>query len=112
MNRTDREAMQLAIDQVLAAGGPRADQIKDKLATAGFTEAGYSASYCRQCDSMRLKPWDAPPCHTCEDDDDAAAYGQRPVEVRFLRKMLALGVSRFHPDPVAVIAEAEGRTKQ
>jgi hypothetical protein len=40
-------------------------------------------------------------------EDPSDDWGYRPQEVALLRRMLAAGVSRFHPHPMQAIAEAE-----
>jgi hypothetical protein len=38
------------------------EQIDCKLKDEGFEKAGQFAAYAVQCDTLRLKPWEAPPC--------------------------------------------------
>jgi hypothetical protein len=38
------------------------EQIEHKLKDEGFEKAGHFAAYAVQCDTLRLKPWEAPPC--------------------------------------------------
>ena len=47
---------------------------------------------------LRLKPWQNPPCFGDEDGDG-------PADV-LLQRMLAAGISRFHPDPLSALAES------
>jgi hypothetical protein len=63
-----------------------------------------------QSDSLHLRPWETPPLHTHDDGIvDSLGWGRRPNEVALLRKMIALGLSRFEPDPLQAIDEAERR---
>ena len=55
------------------------------------------AAYGCQIDALKLKPWQTPPCY-CDGEGDAPGD-------RLLRRMLKAGVSRFHPDPLAALAE-------
>lgn len=60
--------------------------------------AEFAAYHC-QIESLKLKPWEEPPCH-CDGD------GDKPGD-ELLRKMFAAGISRYHPDSLAALAEAE-----
>jgi hypothetical protein len=58
-----------------------------------------------QIHALHLKPWEEPPCAADEDGPD-----ERDKEAqRLLRQMLAFGVSRWHPDPLAAIEAAKQR---
>jgi hypothetical protein len=59
--------------------------------------------------SLRLKPWQAPPVHTGDGVGDGNTYGSRPREVELRRRMIALGISVYEPDPIAAIAAASSR---
>jgi hypothetical protein len=111
MTKNDRAALELAMEY--ARRDPmRAEQLDSKLAGTRFTSGkGWAippepweavarfAAYGCQMKSLRLRPWETPPCHVDES--------RTSREASFLRKMLAAGVSRFHPDPLAALAEAE-----
>jgi hypothetical protein len=73
--------------------------------------SGKFAAYSQQWQSLNLLPWQAPPAHT-EIGRDVDEYGGRLPEVTLLQKMLMLGISRYHPDPVAAIAEAAKEAKR
>jgi hypothetical protein len=61
-----------------------------------------------QSQTLGLYPWQCEPVHVHDDGVvDVSCYGRRSDEVALLRKMLALGVSIFEPDPPAAIAKAE-----
>jgi hypothetical protein len=79
---------------------------------AWFVEAEHCAAKA-QALSLPLKPWECPPASVYDDGQFADCYGRRPDEVRLLRKMIALGVSRYEPDvPCAIeLAEREQRPK-
>ncbi len=71
-----------------------------------LTEAEQSAAYSAQIDNLHLKPWEEPPC---VQDPHVPLRGS-PAELkamRLLRRMLALGVSRWVHDPLKAMAEAE-----
>jgi hypothetical protein len=113
MKKIDREAFKLAIEQLIRAEPDRTEQIDEKLKEGGLWEAGTFAAYCRQCDVLHLMPWQDPPCHIDLDEehdegdaarDQISGYEQA---AKLLREMLALGVSRWHPDPLAAIEAAK-----
>ena len=64
------------------------------------------AIYCCQGRSLHLAPWQDPPCH-----GDAPAEWCDPDAKKLLQQMLAHGVSRWHPDPLAAI-EATAERKR
>jgi hypothetical protein len=105
----DRAAMQLAIDK--ARADPfRTEQIVGKLIAEGFEETGEFAAYVCQCDSLHLPPWELPPC--CIDDpdnpeDDGPWHWGEKKAAKLLKQMLALGISKYHPDPPAAIKAAK-----
>jgi hypothetical protein len=97
----DRVALTAALEQARAEGADRAAQIAAK----GWREAAESAVYHCQCRALCLRPWQEPPC--VADADDPAERDK--AAQKLLREMLALGVSRFHPDPLAAIEAAKQR---
>jgi hypothetical protein len=60
---------------------------------------------------LHLKPWQPPPCWAEFDDEDnkAGPISGRRAAAELLQRMLALGIGRWHPDPLAAIEAAEGR---
>jgi hypothetical protein len=97
------------------ARGPRdAEYIDAKLEREGFKEAGRFADYSAQVRSLRLPPWAYPPCWISLDEIDALiAAGDDPhgkhIAAKLLKRMLALGISKYHPDPMAAIEAATKR---
>jgi hypothetical protein len=58
--------------------------------------------------TLRLPPWETEPLHAVDDGViDPNGWGNRPDEVALRRKMIALGISIYEPDPPAAIAKAE-----
>jgi hypothetical protein len=86
-------------------------QLDDMLAAGrSWQEVAEFASYSLQFQTLRLKPWETPPCDA-DDTPDAAVhdrfgYFTEPTAVALLKRMKAAGVSRFHPDPMRALAEA------
>lgn len=109
VKKTDRAALELAMQR--AARDPEmAEFLKCKLdgermadgagwaiPPARWEDAAQSAAYSCQIAALKLKPWETPPCFADEDGAD-------PGDV-LLRKMLAAKISRWHPDPLAALAE-------
>ena len=63
--------------------------------------AAFAAYHC-QIRALKLKPWNAPPCVASEDNPDERDKDAQ----KLLRKMLAAGVSRYAPDPMAALAKS------
>ena len=92
-----------------AEGAARAKQLDSKLRDEPWKEVAQFASYCAQGRALDLMPWQSPPCHAnlralSEPFGDPRAARE---SAELLKKMLALGLSRFEPYPLAAIAEAE-----
>jgi hypothetical protein len=98
MRRTDREALELAIEWQKARGADRREQLEHIVARDGWEEAAQFCAYSAQMAALRLKPWEAPPCWASIGDGTAAG--------ELLERMLAAGISRYHPDPEGALAEA------
>jgi hypothetical protein len=64
------------------------------------------AAFNAQMLSLHLSPFEMPPCWVKDPPHpDDLQYCEEAYEL--LKKMQANGVSRWHPDPLAAIAEAE-----
>jgi hypothetical protein len=113
LSENDRAAMKLALERVkkIAVYGKTAH---DLLRTSSFEKAGNYASFWCQMYALHLRPWQTPPCrvfdYDFEPDGDKIPQQIRcryePGEVDLLRRMLALGISKYHPDPMAAIEAA------
>src|SRR5262245_58029744 len=105
MIKLDREAMQLAIDTLLAdASEPgRQQQIRDKLAHprqwGTWEETGSFAAFVCQVQSLGLRPWERPPCASDGVGEERHA--------KLYRQLKAAGVSIYHPDPAAALEAAQ-----
>jgi hypothetical protein len=111
MKTVDREALELALARRRAESQDASEQLDHIIARDGWHEAGQFASYCGQMASLRLRPWQAPPVwvEVGEDDDRRRPHTGRRAASELLARMLALGISKFHPDPLRAIAEAEAK---
>ena len=102
MTKLDRSALKLAMERTRAESPGRSKQIDAKLKDEPWEEVAWFAAYCAQIELLKLKPWQQPPCHADEDDPNERGKAAQ----KLLREMLAAGVSRYHPDPLAAIAAA------
>jgi hypothetical protein len=100
----DRDALERAIAMMRQHSPAEAAQIDGKLTHEGFDAAGKFAAYCCQCETLRLKPWEAPPCHVHGDGIDPNVYGYRPGEVALYNRLRGAGLSLYEPDPIAALA--------
>ena len=62
------------------------------------------AAYCSQMKTLRLKPWESPPCWS-------DGKGNDPKD-KLCRKMLKAGISKFHPVPLAALEEATAEARR
>jgi hypothetical protein len=112
LSDVDHAALTKAIEAVRAKGGDRREQIESKLrGEHGCTwlDTALFASYSAQCDALDLFPGTFPPCWI-EGPDDVAADPDNRASFRLLQGMLAAGVSRFDPDPLAALRNAKAKT--
>ena len=92
MTQHDDEALKLAMEAA-RADPERAAQLASMLEDRPWRDVARLASYCAQITSLRLKPWEDPPCAVDADDPN-----ERHLQAqKLLREMLAHGVSRFDP---------------
>jgi hypothetical protein len=87
VKRKDRDAMRRCIE-IMRHESPESRE-----------QAGHFAAYAVQCDTLRLKPWEAPPCCVWGYDQSGG------IELR--ERLVAAGLSIYEPDPVKALAEAE-----
>ena len=111
MEAHDRRAMELAIEMARADSETQRREIDDRLRTQPWQQVAEFAVWRCQDRSLKLSPWDCPPCRTKDVEDPSDDWGCRPNEVALLRRMLTAGVSRFHPDPMRAIEANEAERK-
>lgn len=125
MNKLDKAALQLALDLTLADEPPdghqRIEQVQLLLKQDGWKETAEFCSYHQQMERLKLLPANSPPCWILYEEgaDAILAEGFIPAchdpsidisnyrSAVLLKRMLALGISAYHPDPLGAIAEAE-----
>jgi len=93
LTELDRIALNECLRRQRADPNPKVkQQIEDKLAECGWREAAEFACFDQQMRTLKLRPWQSPPCWNNEDD---------PKSIALLNRMLAAGVSQYDPDPLA-----------
>jgi hypothetical protein len=107
MDQHDRAAMQAAIEELLQLEPTWSVTIADMLQAQSFAQVGAFASGVCQARALKLRPHECTPADTDNVKDPFDRYGCRPNEVALLRRMLAAGVSRYHPDPMQALAALE-----
>ncbi len=89
--KPNRAALKLAME-VCAKQNGRADQLEAMLAEGrSWEEVARFAAYVCQMGSLRLLPWQSPPCW--------GVAGGNNDEDRWLADMLKAGISIYDPDP-------------
>jgi hypothetical protein len=107
----DRAALGLALKHTLAEKDRgRVEQVQSMLADPTRTRRDVLefCSYHRQMLSLRLRPWESPPIWIDPDNPDPT---DPPEAVALCKRMLAAGVSLYHPDPIGACEEAERLNK-
>lgn len=112
LTRTDRLALKASLTAARTEDAGRARQIDGMLADGrAWSEVAKFASYCAQADALHLQPWEFPPVWINDLDQALNATPDDARHIRnaalLLQRMLAAGISRWHPDPVAACEAAE-----
>lgn len=113
----DLAALRLAVDMTLHEHDDpgRIEQVQSMLDDGdhSWVEVALFCAYHQQMRSLHLKPWCDPPCWV--DPEKMPPPSRNPIArddraaVRLTRRMIKLGISEFHPDPMTAIAEAEAQ---
>ena len=114
MDAIDRDALVRAFD--IARRDPvQRRQVDEWLAKSGSWEevAESCAAHCQSI-SLDLMPWQLGPLYYANDLDAVLRepFGDpsgRREAGEVIKKLLALGLSKFEPDPIAAIVAAEQR---
>jgi hypothetical protein len=110
-SKKDHVALQMALDLVLQHDTPeRRAQVKRMLREKnGWWEAASFCSYHLQIanltEALGLRPWSPLPCTVdlTKPEDIASPAGQ------LVLRLDAVGISRYHPDPLQALASGEKR---
>ena len=106
LTTADLDALRRAFETARAESDEEREHLDSIEAREGWESAAQSASYHLQCRNLRLKVWEAPPMHV-HGDEIGQNYGTKAKEVKLKRRMLALGISIFEPDPISAIERVE-----
>jgi hypothetical protein len=115
---TDEQAWQLAIEMLRVLGEPiEVNAVRRMLEDDGLEAAGRYAAHAMQFRTLRSKPWLALPCDLNDAaveqilaaGDSADGHGRYAAAV-LARRLRHAGVSRWHPDPMTALREAERDT--
>jgi hypothetical protein len=112
LTEIDRDALERCLVAARAEDPGRAKQIDSMLRSQARERVAVFACSCAQSRSLNLPPWQTPPFRINlasalrEPFDDTRGLREGG---EILKKMLALNISRFEPDPLKAIAEAEQR---
>lgn len=116
LDRSDIAALALALAQYRTEN---AEQLDAMLEEEPWEKVAMFAACSRQCHTLRLKPWQVASCdiHDPDDPDDGRSPGRarhdgRYEAARLLCEMLDLGISRYHPDPLAAIEGAKLKARE
>jgi hypothetical protein len=97
----DSAALKQAMKAMVLADEKRVHQLEKMIELKReHWRIGLFAAYVCQVKTLRLHPSEEPPCHINFPDTDESDGA------KLLRRMLAAGVSKFHPDPQKAIAAA------
>jgi len=102
----DRRAFDLAVKASLTDSTAVAEfrqAMKDKVAPI---DIAIQASFRMQMETLRLEPSETPPCFV---DLGAPLAKSDLTAAVLLRRMLKLGISAYHPDPMKAIEAAEAK---
>lgn len=108
MTKSDLKALELSL-QLTLADPYRAKQVEAMLQERDRIRVAEHCSFARQVETLKLQPWQSPPVWIDDPDEvlaDTSAEDHERAAARLLKKMLALGISKFHPDPLAAIDAA------
>jgi hypothetical protein len=111
MNRIDQEALQRAIQMAKANDPGRRQQLESMLTDRPWREVAEFASFCCQTASLCLKPWEWPPCWSCDDYPRLDDHRGQAAAWRLRRRLIAAGLSEFEPDPAAALERVHQRAE-
>ena len=104
LDDVDREALERAVAMAMEG---RADQITSMLQDRPWVEVAEFASYHVQMKTLRLCPWQAPPCHGYWLQGDKVQRDAHGGDL--CDKLLDAGLSMYEPDPAAALAKVKRR---
>jgi hypothetical protein len=112
LSPNDRTALGLAVETTRRESPGRRQQIDSFLSSRPWEDVATFAASCAQSRALDLPPWQPPPCHISNIESALKVVDEQSgwrAAALLLQRMLDAGVSRWHPDPLAALAEAEQR---
>ena len=105
LHPVDRSALERAIEITKTESPARARQIADKLKTESWRAVAEFAASCCQHRALATRPWELAPVSVDEDDPipDGDDHRRTGRAIKLLRRLLAAGLSRFEPQPLAAL---------
>ena len=111
LDALDVEALNRALRMSLdGEDREQARRTREQLEEFGWFEAATSAAHYQQYRALGLSPWLRPPCEFTEDGDPHNQNRECDnAPIKLLKRMLAHGLSRWEPSPIAAIAAKQKR---
>jgi len=110
MRRIDRDALTRAVAMWRLESPARSKQIDEKLAGETWEQVARWCAYCCQCNTLRLRIHQSPPCWVHDIKTTLAAGDDGIIgdyaAARLLQRMLDAGLSRYEPDPPVALKRA------
>jgi hypothetical protein len=112
ISEADRDAFERAIAIMLRhREAIHRRDFRRRLAEAQepWESIGRHAASVAQSEALRVRPWETAPCDLDGEIDDPPGYEHRrtAAAAAILTRLLAANLSRFEPDPVNALAQAE-----
>jgi hypothetical protein len=109
----DCDAFRRAV-AMMQADPDDAQRVTEDLKKRSWEEVAQSAAYHAQMKSLKLRPWQCPPCWANEEINPAEGecFGNLREEVELLQRMLAAGLSNWEPDPLAALERVEAEASK
>jgi hypothetical protein len=110
----DEAALRLAVELARQQDRGRREQIDSMLQDRPWQAVAEFCAYVCQTHLMDLRPWEVAPCSVSSVEvgllsPPADDPRRRHAAAVLVQKMQTLGISKWHPDPVGAIAEAEAK---
>jgi hypothetical protein len=107
LSKIDRDALARALAKAKADDDLLLrDQIARMLVDRDVYDVASFAAYHYQVHVLGLRPWQSPPCY----GDVAPGHDGHADAAVLLKRLLDAGLSRWEPDPLAALAQAEARS--
>jgi hypothetical protein len=111
LSRVDREALERAYAMDPDRNPANDEPIDRRLDPDRWFAAAKSAAYACQCATLRPKPWQPVPANqyvaVTDDDREYGPVMGRAAAAELLRRLLAVGLSRYEPDPLGALERIE-----